>query len=68
MFEDIHRIDSTIFKPQQAASKQRYQGNPHKRRETNPQANENSQEENLENNLTSPAEKAESHHTLDLQA
>ncbi len=33
MFDDINRVDSTIFKPQQAAQKQAYQGNSRKRRE-----------------------------------
>lgn len=68
MFEDIHRIDSTVFKPQEATSKQRYQGNPRKRRETNPETQEEGLEENLEDDLTSPTERAEGHHTLDLQA
>jgi hypothetical protein len=32
MFEDIHRIDSTLLKPQQTNSKQQYKGSQKKRK------------------------------------
>jgi hypothetical protein len=68
MFDDIHRIDSTILKPQQAAAKQHYQGNSKKRRDAHPEGTDNETVGNSEMGMDSSLEKEEGHHTLDLQA
>jgi hypothetical protein len=68
MFADIHRIDSAVFKPQQTASKRRYQGNPRKRRENQPETETERWEESLEDDLTTSTKADECHHTLDIEA
>jgi|WetSurMetagenome_2_1015567.scaffolds.fasta_scaffold104393_3 hypothetical protein len=68
MFDDINRVDSTIFKPHQTAPKKEYRGNSRKKRDGN--AGSDQLDDELEPSLLEGGEEKienKSSHNLDIQ-
>jgi hypothetical protein len=69
MFDDIHKVDSTVFKPNQTAPSREYRGNARKRREPSPNgADQNEPELNNDGEREELGLAAEPRHSLDIEA